>query len=141
MHAGKKASMPDEFAILLGAAALATVLDIESTKYAQHDPEAAEVNRWIFGERPSRSRMYAVSIAVTAALAAWAASLKSSSSADASPSHVSPSSVKNHWAWRVPLWGLSLGHGLAAAANFYNFRPSLRSQSATDAPDLSTPAS
>ena len=107
-----KASKPDEFAVLLGTAARALVLDIESTKYAQHDPEAAEVNSWIYGERPSRSRMYAVSVPVTVALAAWAGYLKSRSSVDA----------KNGWAWRLPLWGLSLGHGVAAAANFLNFR-------------------
>ena len=111
-----KTKISDEFAFLLGAAAAATVVDIESTKYAQLDPEAAEVNRWIYGERPSRSRMYAVSIPVTAAVAGWAAYLKSSSSADA----------KNRWAWRAPLLGLSIGHSVAAAANFFNFRKSLR---------------
>jgi hypothetical protein len=107
-----KPTIPDELTVLLGTAAMALLLDIESTKYAQHDPEAAEVNSWIYGERPSRSRMYAVSIPVTVALAAWAGYLKSSSSADA----------KNGWAWRLPLWGLTLGHGVAAAANFMNFR-------------------
>ncbi len=117
MNAMKTKRPDDEFALLLGAAATATVLDIESTKYAQHDPEAAEVNRWIYGERPSRSRMYAVSIPATAALAVWAAYLKSNSAADA----------KNRWVWRLPLWGLSIGHSVAAAANFINFRKS-RSQ-------------
>lgn len=107
-----KPTMPDEFAVLLGTAAMALVLDIESTKYAQHDPEAAEVNSWIYGERPSRSRMYAVSVPVTLALAAFAGYLKASLSADA----------KNGWAWRLPLWGLTLGHGVAAAANVLNFR-------------------
>ena len=107
-----KARTPDEFTVPLGTAAMALVLDIESTKYAQHDPEAAEVNSWIYGERPSRSRMYAVSVPVTLALAAFAGYLKVSLSADA----------KNGWAWRLPLWGLSLGHGIAAAANFLNFR-------------------
>jgi hypothetical protein len=106
------AKTPDEFAALLGTAAMALVLDIESTKYAQHNPEAAEVNSWIYGERPSRSRMYAVSVPVTLALAAFAGYLKVSLSADA----------KNGWAWRLPLWGLSLGHSAAAAANFMNFR-------------------
>ena len=104
--------MPDEFTVLLGTAAMALVLDIESTKYAQHDPEAAEVNSWIYGESPSRSRMYAVSVPVTVALAAYAGYLKSRSSVDA----------KNSWAWRLPLWGLTLGHGVAAAANFLYFR-------------------
>jgi hypothetical protein len=104
--------MPGEFAVLLGTAAMALVLDIESTKYAQHDPEAAEVNSWIYGERPSRSRMYAVSVPVTLALAAYAGYLKATVSTEA----------KNRWAWRLPLWGLSLGHGVAAAANFLNFR-------------------
>jgi hypothetical protein len=107
-----KAGTPDEFAVLLGTAAMALVLDIESTKYAQRDPEAAEVNSWIYGERPSRSRMYAVSVPVTLALAAFAGYLKENLPADA----------KNGWAWRLPLWGLSLGHGIAAAANFLNFR-------------------
>ena len=107
-----KLTRPLELAVLLGTAAMALLLDIESTKYAQHDPEAAEVNSWIYGERPSRSRMYAVSIPVTVALAAWAGYLKSRSSVDA----------KNGWVWRLPLWGLSLGHGVAAAANFLNFR-------------------
>jgi hypothetical protein len=107
-----KAKRPDEFALLLGTAAMALVLDIESTKYAQHDPEAAEVNRWIYGERPSRSRMYAVSVPVTLALAAFAGYLKVSLSANA----------KNRWAWRLPLWGVGLGHGVAAAVNFLNFR-------------------
>ena len=110
------ARTPGEFALLLGAAAAATVLDIESTKFAQQDPEAAEVNRWIYGERPSRSRMYAVSIPVTAALVAWSAHLRSGSSVAA----------KNPWAWRVPLLGLAVGHSVAAAANFLNFRKSLR---------------
>jgi hypothetical protein len=107
-----KARKPDEFVVLLGTAAMALVLDIESTKYAQHDPEAAEVNSWIYGERPSRSRMYAVSVPLTLALAAYAGYLKASLSSDA----------KNGWAWRLPLWGLSLGHGVAAAANFLTFR-------------------
>jgi hypothetical protein len=107
-----KPTMLNEFTVLLGTAAMASVLDIESTKYAQHDPEAAEVNSWIYGERPSRSRMYAVSVPMTVALAAWAGYLKSSSSADA----------KNGWAWRLPLLGLTLGHSAAAAANFLNFR-------------------
>ena len=111
--------VPDEFIALLGAAAAAVVLDIESTKYAQQDPEAAEVNRWIYGERPSRSRMYAVSLPVTAGLAAWSAYLRANSSADA----------KNRWAWRVPLWGLGVGHTVAAVANFINFRKSLRPSS------------
>jgi hypothetical protein len=107
-----KPTRPDEFVVLLGTAAMALVLDIESTKYAQHDPEAAEVNSWIYGERPSRSRMYAVSVPVTLALAAFAGYLKMNLPADA----------KNAWAWRLPLWGLSLGHGVAATANFLHFR-------------------
>ena len=110
--------IPDEFAVLLGTAAMALVLDIESTKYAQHDPEAAEVNSWIYGERPSRSRMYAVSIPVTLALAAWAGYLKATLSKDAK----NRTNAKNGWAWRLPLLALSLGHGTAAAANFFNFR-------------------
>jgi hypothetical protein len=109
---------PGELAVLLGAAAAAMVLDIESTKFAQQDPDAAEVNRWVYGERPSRSRMYAVSIPVTAALAAWAAHLRSNSSVEA----------KNPWAWRVPLLGLAVGHSVAAAANFFNFRKSVPPQ-------------
>lgn len=112
--------MPDEFAVLLGTSAVALVLDIESTRYAQHDPEAAEVNRWIYGERPSRHRMYAVSVPVTLALAAFAAYLKLSLPADA----------RNRWAWRLPMWGLSLGHGVAAAANFLSFRKSRRATGA-----------
>jgi hypothetical protein len=111
------ARTPGEFALLLGTAATALLLDVESTKYAQQDPEAAEVNCWIYGERPSRARMYAVALPVSLALAAYAGYLKSSVSADA----------KNGWAWRVPLWALSLGHGAAAAANFLNFRKSKRS--------------
>jgi hypothetical protein len=107
-----KARTPNEFAVLLGTAAMALVLDIESTKYAQLAPEAAEVNSWIFGERPSRGRMYAVSVPVTVALAAWAGRLKLRSSVEA----------KNGWVWRLPLWGLTLGHGVAAAANFLNYR-------------------
>jgi len=103
--------MPDEFAVLLGTAAMALVLDVESTKYAQRDPEAAEVNSWVYGERPSRSRMYAVSIPVTVALAAYAGYLKASRSEDGSGP-----------VWKVPLWGLSVGHAVAAAANFLNFR-------------------
>lgn len=109
-----KANPPNDFALLLGTATMALVLDIESTKYAQHDPAAAEVNCWIYGERPSRSRMYAVSVPVTLALAALAGYLKLSPAAQA----------KNGWAWRLPLWGLSLGHGVAAAANYLNFRRS-----------------
>jgi len=85
---------------------------VESTKYAQRDPEAAEFNSWIYGERPSRARMYAVSVPVTLAIAAWAGYLKNSSAAEA----------KNEWAWRLPLIGLSVGHSIAAAANFLNFR-------------------
>jgi hypothetical protein len=45
-----KPTMPDEFVVLLGTAAMALVLDVESTKYTQHDPEAAEVNSWIYGD-------------------------------------------------------------------------------------------
>ncbi len=108
----KKMRMPDEFAVLLGTAAMALVLDVESTKYAQRDPEAAEVNSWIYGERPSRSRMYAVSIPVTLALASFAGYLKASRSEDGKSGSV----------WKVPLWGLSVGHAVAAAANFLNFR-------------------
>lgn len=107
-----KARTRSEFALLLTTTAMATMLDIESTKYAQHDPEAAEVNSWIYGERPSRRRMYAVSVPVTLVLAAFAGYLKENLSADA----------KNRWAWQLPLWGLSIGHGVAAAANFLNFR-------------------
>jgi hypothetical protein len=107
-----KARTRGEFAVLLATTAMATMLDIESTKYAQHDPEAAEVNSWIYGERPSRSRMYAVSVPVTLVLAAFAGYLKENLSAD----------VKNRWAWQLPLWGLCIGHGIAAAANFLNFR-------------------
>jgi hypothetical protein len=109
-----KARMPDEFGLLMGAAAMALVLDVESTKFAQRDPEAAEFNSWIYGERPSRSRMYAVSVPVTIGLAAWAAYLKATLTDDA----------KNRWAWRLPLLGLSVGHTAAAAANFLNFRKS-----------------
>jgi hypothetical protein len=107
-----KLTRPLELAVLLGTAAMALVLDIESTKYAQHDSEAAEVNSWIYGERPSRARMYAVSVPVAVALMGYAGYLKASV----------PSETKNSWAWRVPLWGLSLGHAVAAAANFINFR-------------------
>lgn len=110
---GKRRS-PKEFVLLLGAAAAATILDIESTIYAQHDPEAVEFNSWIYGERPSRARMYAVSIPVIMALASYAGHLKESVPRDA----------KNGWLWRAPLWGLSLGHGVAAAANFIHFRRS-----------------
>ena len=78
-----KANPPNDFALLLGTATMALVLDIESTKYAQHDPAAAEVNCWIYGERPSRSRMYAVSVPVTLALAALAGYLKLSPAAQA----------------------------------------------------------
>ena len=98
---------PDEFAVLLGSAAMA--LD---------DPEAAEVNSWIYGERPSRSRMYAVSIPVTLALAAWSGHLKANVSKDAG----NGADAKNGWAWRLPLLALSLGHCAAAAANYFNFR-------------------
>jgi hypothetical protein len=108
-----KATTTAPFAALLGTAAAALVLDIESTKYAQRDPEASEFNSWIYGERPSRSRMYAVSIPVTIGLAAWSAHLRSASCADA----------KSRWAWQFPLWALSVGHGIAAAANFIQFRP------------------
>jgi hypothetical protein len=107
-----KTRMPDEFSLLLGTVAAATVLDVESTKYAQHDPEAVEFNSWIYGERPSRARMYAVSLPVTLALVAYAGHLKATM----------PAEGKNAWAWQVPLWGLSLGHGLAAAANFIKFQ-------------------
>jgi hypothetical protein len=106
--------MPDDFVVLLGTAATALVLDVESTKYAQRDPEAAEVNRWIYGERPSRTRMYAVTVPVTLAFAAVAGYLK----------RAYPTGAKNGWAWRLPLWGLTFGHGVSAAANFFNFRRS-----------------
>jgi hypothetical protein len=108
----QEAGTQGKFAALLATTAMATMLDIESTKYAQHDPEAAEVNSWVYGERPSRSRMYAVSVPVTLALAAFAGYLKVNLSAGA----------KNRWVWQLPLWGLSIGHGVAAAANFLNFR-------------------
>src|SRR6266508_5753590 len=79
------------------------LLDIESTKYAQRDSEAAEVNSWVYGVRPSRSRMYAVSIPVTVALAAYAGYLKASLSEDGKSGSV----------WKMPLWGLSVGHAVA----------------------------
>ena len=103
----------NEYAVLLGAAALSLLLDVESTKYCQLDIEATEVNRWIYGERPSRARMYAVNLPRTIALAALAAYLK----------RKYPAEEKNHWAWRVPLWGLVVGHGIAAIANYASFSP------------------
>ncbi len=97
-----------EFIALLGTAVAALALDVESTKYFQRYPDAAESNSWIYGERPSRGRMYAVGLPVAVALSALAGHLKSSC----------PPKAKHPWAWRVPLWGLILGHGIAAATNF-----------------------
>lgn len=99
-----------EFGLLAMAAAVATVMDVESTVRAQRDPEAVEVNSWIYGERPSRARMYGVNLPLAAGFAYLAYNLKRSSS---------PSSHSS--AWRAPLLLLSAGHAAAALANLVNF--------------------
>jgi hypothetical protein len=112
---GKEARIADTgFLLLALAAGVATVMDIESTVHAQHDPEAAEVNLWIYGERPGRARMYAINIPITATLTGLAYSWKRQYSRGPTP-----------WAWRLPLIALAIGHGAAAIANYFNF-PGLR---------------
>jgi hypothetical protein len=99
------------FLLLAFLASIAAYVDIESTVHAQADPEAAEVNSWIYGERPGRVRMYTVNVPVTAGLAALAYSWKMKYSHGARP-----------WVWRVPLLASAVGHGVAAIANYLNFR-------------------
>jgi hypothetical protein len=99
-----------ELVLLAITATLAAVLDVESTVHAQRDPEAVEVNSWIYGERPSRHRMYGISLPVTIGFAYLGHRLKK----------MYPSGP-NSWAWRAPLTALTLGHGAAAIANFINF--------------------
>jgi hypothetical protein len=103
------------FFLLMLAAGLATVMDIESTVHAQRDPEAAEFNSWIYGERPGRPLMYAINLPVTATLTRLAYTLKKQYSGGPS-----------QWAWSVPLMAMAVGHGAAAIANYFNFpRPTM----------------
>ena len=45
-----------------------SVLDIESTKHAMNrDPNARELNSWLYGKRPTRKKMYGILLPVTAA--------------------------------------------------------------------------
>ncbi len=99
-----------DFLLLAIAAGVATFVDIESTVHAQRDPEAVEVNSWIYGERPERARMYAINIPVTGALACLAYSWKTRYSRS------------SRWAWCVPLIALGIGHSTAAIFNYFNFR-------------------
>lgn len=99
-----------EFPLLAAAAAVATVMDVESTVRAQRDPEAVEVNSWVYGERPTRSRMYGVNLPLAAGLTYLAYRLKTRSAAGS-----------NAWGWKTPLLLLSAGHAAAAVANLVNF--------------------
>ncbi len=99
-----------EFALLVMAAAVATVVDVESTVRAQRDPEAVEVNSWIYGRRPTRARMYGVNLPLAAGFAYLTYDLKKRSC---------PSS--NSSAWRAPLLLLTIGHAAAATINLVNF--------------------
>ncbi len=99
-----------EFLLLAVGAGIATAMDIESTVRAQRDPEAAEVNAWIYGERPSRARMYGVNAPLTAAFAYLAYHWRKTRPGG------------SRWVWRTPLVALSVGHAAAAAANLVNFR-------------------
>ncbi len=99
-----------EFLLLVISAGLATVWDIDSTLQAQRDPDAAEVNSWIYGERPSRLRMYAINIPLTLGFAHVSYRLRQRYS-----------HTPHHWLWRVPLVALSVGHVAAAVANRLNF--------------------
>jgi hypothetical protein len=89
---------------------VATVTDIESTVQAQHDPQAAEVNSWIYGERPGRARMYAVNLPVNATLTRLAYTWKEQYSHGPKP-----------WVWRIPLIAVAVGHAAAALANYFGF--------------------
>ncbi len=104
-------SVAPDFLLLTGFALAATVADIESTKYAQRDPDAAEVNSWIYGERPQRSLMYGINVPVTAAFT-WLAYYWKRRYARGPTA----------WLWRAPLIAVSIGHGAAAMANYYRFR-------------------
>jgi hypothetical protein len=99
------------FLLLALAAGVATFVDIESTVHAQRDPEAVEVNSWVYGERPQRSRMYGINIPITTYLTCLAYSWKKSYSRGPTP-----------WVWRTPLIALGIGHGVAAVLNYLNFR-------------------
>ncbi len=99
-----------ELALLAMAATVATVIDVESTIRAQRDPEAVEVNSWIYGERPSRARMYGLNLPLAAGMAYLAYDLKKSSTPR-----------PNSQAWRAPLLLLAAGHAAAAVANLVNF--------------------
>ncbi len=100
-----------EFLLLTLVASLATYLDVESTAFAQRDPQAVEVNSWLYGERPQRKLMYGVNVPLTAALTVFAYHWKSSRS-----------QRRRHWTWRVPLITLAVGHAGAAVWNYLNFR-------------------
>ncbi len=104
-----------DFLLLVVSAGVATFVDIESTVRAQLDPEAEEVNSWIYGERPGRGRMYGVNLLVTFGLTALSHTLRKDYPQG-----------KNCSAWQVPLVALVVGHSAAAIANLINFRPSLR---------------
>ncbi len=100
-----------ELALLAMAATAATVIDVESTVRAQRDPDAVEVNSWVYGERPTRARMYGVNLPLAAGMACLAYNLKKKSSTPG----------QNSRAWRAPLLLLAAGHAAAAVANLVNF--------------------
>lgn len=99
-----------EFVALAIAAAMATVMDVESTVQAQRDPDAVEVNAWLYGERPTRTRMYGVNVPLTAALTCLAYHWRRKHGAG-----------PNRWVWRTPLVAAGLGHAAAGIANLLNF--------------------
>jgi hypothetical protein len=99
-----------DFVLLAMAAAVATAMDVESTVRAQRDPEAVEVNSWIYGERPGRARMYGVNLPLVAAFAYMAYGLKKNGAPG-----------PNSRLWRAPLLMLTLGHTAAAVVNLIKF--------------------
>jgi len=99
------------FLLLAVAAGIATFVDIESTVHAQCDPDAVEMNSWIYGERPRRALMYAINVPVTGALTCLAYSWKTRHSQHS-----------ERRVWCAPLVILGIGHGAAAIFNYFNFR-------------------
>jgi len=96
--------------LLTLAATAATLADIESTISSQRDPEAAEVNSWVYGERPGRLRMYAVNLPATLLFMRLAYRWKEQYAGQ-----------RGSWIWRFPLIAATIGHSVAAFANYYNF--------------------
>lgn len=106
----KKPRIADKkFWLVVAVSAATAILDVESTSYCmRHNPGCTESNRWLYGERPSRRRMYFTQAGVVAGISGATYLLKKTLQKEG----------QLGWFWPVPQLGASAAQVYLASENY-----------------------